>query len=161
MLNEQEDLIYSYCDGIYHSILIKDVATYLGIADVSVLSSITKFLFPNICNPVSVKKNADAINSSGRNISVNTVDKYLQALCNSYLFYKAKRYDIRRKQNLKTQAKYYCVGSGLRELLLSSSTPDLVHVSENIVYFYQIPHTANYNGIRQLHIVDWLLDKNK
>jgi len=226
MLNEQEDLIHAYLDGIYNSILVKDVAIRLGITDVSVLSSITKFLFSNVGSPVSVKRIADTINSSGRSISVNTVDKYLQALCDSYLFYKAERYDIRGRQHLKTQAKYYFVDSGLRELLLSSSTPDLGHVLENIVYlelirrgakvnigkmgekeidfvaqdtngitYYQvsasvldkntlrreleplekvpdhhpkvlltldeIPRKANYDGIRQLHIVDWLLGKNE
>lgn len=224
MLNEQEDLIHSYLDGIYNSILIKDVAVRLGITDVSILSSITKFLFSNVGSPVSVKKIADTINSAGRSISVNTVDKYLQALCDSYLFYKVERYDIRSEQNLKTQGKYYAVDSGIREMLLSNSTHDLGHLLENTVYlellrrgekvnigkmaekeidfvskdtngttYYQvsasvldkntlrreldplekipdhhpkvlltldeIPRTANYNGIRQLHIVDWLLEK--
>ncbi len=225
MLNEQEALARSYLDGIYNSILIKDVVVRLGTIDVSVLSSITKFLFSNVGSPVSVKKIADTINSAGRSISVNTVNKYLQALCDSYLFYKVERYDIRGRQHLKTQGKYYAVDSGIRELLLSSSTPDLGHVLENTVYlellrrgakvnigkmaekeidfvskdangttYYQvsasvldkntlrreldplekmpdhhpkvlltldeIPRTANYDGIRQLHIVDWLLGKS-
>lgn len=225
MLNEQEDLIHTYLDGIYNSILVKDVAVRMGITDVSILSSITKFLFSNVGSPVSVKKIADTINSASRSISVNTVDKYLQALCDSYLFYKAERYDIRGRQHLKTQGKYYAVDSGLRELLLASSTPDLGHVLENTVYlelirrgakvnigkmaekeidfvakdtngttYYQvsasvldkntlrreldplekitdhhpkilltldeIPRTANYDGIRQLNIVDWLLRKS-
>jgi len=224
MLDGQENLIYSYLDGIYNSILVKDIAVRLGMADFSVLSSIAKFLFSNVGSPVSVKKIADTINSTGRNISVNTVDKYLQALCDSYLFYKAERYDIRGRQHLRTQGKYYAVDSGFRELLLASSTPDLGHVLENIVYlellrrgakvsigkmgekevdfvasysdgttYYQvsasvldkntlrreleplekipdhhpkvlltldeIPRTANYNGIRQLHVVDWLLEE--
>ncbi|NLC43163.1 MAG: ATP-binding protein [Clostridiales bacterium] len=222
MLNKQEDLIRSYLDGIYNSILIKDTAVRLGITDISVLTSIAKFLFSNVGSPVSVKKIADTINSAGRTISVNTVDKYLHALCDSFLFYKAERYDIRGRQHLKTQGKYYAVDSGLRELLLASSTADLGHVLENTVYlellrrgakvnigkmaekeidfvakdangtiYYQvsasvldgstlereldplrkipdhhpkvlltldeIPRTANYDGIRQLHIVDWLL----
>ncbi|NLB80342.1 MAG: ATP-binding protein [Clostridiaceae bacterium] len=221
-LNEREDLIYSYLDGIYSSILVKDVATRLGITDISVLTSIVKFLFSNVGSPVSVKKITDTINSSGRTISVNTVDKYLHALCDSFLFYKAERYDIRGRQHLKTQGKYYAVDSGLRERLLASSTADLGHVLENTVYlellrrgakvnigkmaekeidfiaetasgttYYQvsasvldastlkreleplqripdhhpkvlltldeIPRTANYDGIRQLHVVDWLL----
>jgi hypothetical protein len=118
ILNEQEALAHSYLDGIYNSILIKDVTVRLGITDVSILSSITKFLFSNVGSPVSVKKIADTINSAGRSISVNTVDKYLQALCDSYLFYKVERYDIRGRQHLKTQGKYYAVDSGIRELLL-------------------------------------------
>lgn len=134
ILNEQEALAHSYLDGIYNSILIKDVAVRLGIIDVSVLSSIIKVLFPNVGIPLSVKKIADTINSAGRSISVNTVDKYLQALCDSYLFYKVERYDIRSEQNLKTQGKYYAVDSGIREMLLSNSTHDLGHLLENTVY---------------------------
>lgn len=225
-LNDREDLIHSYLDGIYNSILVKDVAIRLGITDISILTSIAKFLFSNVGSPVSVKKIADTINSTGRTISVNTVDKYLHALCDSYLFYKAERYDIRGRQHLKTLGKYYAVDSGLRELLLASSTADLGHVLENIVYlellrrgkkvkigkvaekeidfvaedangmtYYQvsasvldkntlkrelnplkripdhhpkvlltldeIPRTANYDGIRQLHVVDWLLGKRQ
>ena len=225
LLDDKEDLIYSYLDGIYNSILVKDIAVRLGLTDISILSSIAKFLFSNLGSPVSVKKITDTINSAGRSISVNTVDKYLTALCDSYLFYKADRYDIRGRQHLKTQAKYYTVDSGLRQWLLASSSPDFGHVLENIVClellrrgakvsigkiaekevdfvaesangltYYQvsasvldentlkrelsalqripdhhpkllltldeIPKNANYDGIRQLHIIDWLLGKD-
>jgi predicted AAA+ superfamily ATPase len=225
-LDEREDLIYSYLDGIYNSILVKDIAVRLGIADISVLMSIARFLFSNVGSPVSVKRIADTINSAGRTISVNTADRYLQALCDSYMFYKAERYEIRGRQYLKTQGKYYAVDSGLSERLLTSSTADLGHVLENTVYlellrrganvnigklaekeidfvakgmdgitYYQvsasvldentlkrelaplqkipdhhpkvlltldeIPRSANYDGIRQYHVVDWLLDRVK
>jgi hypothetical protein len=114
--------------------LIKDVATREGITDISVLESIVKFLCSNIGSPVSTKKISDAINSSGRKISVNTVDNYLRALNQSYIFYKVDRYDIKGKQYLKTLGKYYLVDIGLRNILLSGSASDLGHLLENIVY---------------------------
>ncbi|MDL2274164.1 ATP-binding protein [Oscillospiraceae bacterium OttesenSCG-928-G22] len=124
-----------YIEGIYNTILVKDIATRAGITDISVLESIVKFLADNIGSPVSTKKISDTINSSGRKISVNTVDHYLRALTDSYIFYKVGRYDIKGRQHLKTLGKYYLVDTGVRSLLLSGSAADTGHLIENIVYF--------------------------
>jgi predicted AAA+ superfamily ATPase len=133
-LGRDISLIRGYIDGIYSTILVKDVARREGISDIAVLESIAKFLCGNIGSPVSAKKISDTINSSGRRISVNTVERYLRALCDSFLFYKVNRYDIRGRQSLKTLGKYYVVDTGLRELLVSSSGADFGHLLENIVY---------------------------
>lgn len=114
--------------------MIKDVAARGGITDISILESIVKFLCSNIGSPVSTKKISDAINSSGRRISVNTVDHYLRALNQSYIFYKADRYDIKGKQHLKTLGKYYIVDTGIRNMLASGFESDLGHLLENIVF---------------------------
>ena len=129
------DNIPSYLDGIYSSILIKDVAKREGITDVALLVSIVKTVAASIGSPISIKKISDTIVSSGRKISVNTVDNYLSALCDAYIFYKVDRYDIKGRQHLKTLGKYYMVDTGIRNLLLPSSGPDLGHLIENIVYF--------------------------
>ncbi len=133
-LKKNDAVIRTYIDGIYNTILIKDVAAREGITDISVLESIVKFLCSNIGSPVSTKKISDAINSSGRKISVNTVDHYLRALLQSYIFYKADRYDIKGKQHLKTLGKYYVVDTGLRNMLASGFESDLGHLLENIVF---------------------------
>ena len=127
-------LIRDYIDGIYNTILVKDVAKREGITDISVLESIVKFLSGNIGSPISAKRISDAINSGGRKISVNTVERYMRALTDSFLFYKVDRFDIKGKQNLKTLGKYYIVDTGLRDLLISSSAPDIGHLLENIVF---------------------------
>ena len=134
VLNKSDAVVRTYIDGIYNTILIKDVATRERIKDISVLESIVKFLCSNIGSPVSVKKISDAINASGRKISVNTVENYLRALYQSYMFYKVDRYDIKGKQQLKTLGKYYIVDTGLRNLLLSSSAADIGHLLENVIY---------------------------
>jgi len=82
------------------------------------LESIVKCVASSIGSPISIKKISDTLNSSGRSISVNTVDNYLRALTDSYIFYKADRYDIKGRQHLKTLGKYYMVDTGLRNLLL-------------------------------------------
>lgn len=133
-LEKSDAIIRTYIDGIYNTILIKDVATREGITDISVLESIVKFLCSNIGSPVSTRKISDTINAGGRKISVNTVEHYLRALHQSYIFYKVDRYDIKGKQHLKTLGKYYLVDTGLRTMLLSGSASDLGHLLENVVY---------------------------
>ena len=130
----ETNLARDYIDGIYNTILVKDVAKREGITDISVLESIVKFLSSNIGSPVSAKKISDTINSSGRKISVNTVERYMRALTDSFMFYKVDRFDIKGRQNLKTLGKYYIVDTGLRDLLVSGSAPDTGHLLENIVY---------------------------
>jgi predicted AAA+ superfamily ATPase len=134
-LDLSDSTFRAYIEGIYSTILIKDVATREGIVDVSLLEDITRFLSSNIGSPISAKRISDAINASGRSISVNTVDKYLKALTESYIFYKAERFDVKGRNLLKTLSKYYIVDTGLRNFLLSNISPDLGHQIENIVYF--------------------------
>lgn len=72
--------------------------------------------------------------SDGRKIDVKTVEKYLDALRESYIIYQAKRYNIKGKQYLKSLDKYYAVDIGLRWMLLGSWAFDVGHILENIVY---------------------------
>ncbi len=133
-LEESESTIRTYIEGIYSTILLKDIASRDGIADVTLLEDIIRFLSSSIGSPISAKRISDAINASGRKISVNTVDKYLKALTESFVFYKADRFDIKGRNLLKTLSKYYIVDTGLRNVLLPPSSPDLGHQIENIVY---------------------------
>ena len=98
------------------------------------LKSILRFLFDNIGNPLSSKKIADTMTSDGRKISSKTVEKYIEALTESYVLYQAKRYNIKGKQYLKTLGKYYVVDIGLRYALLGKSSTDVGHILENEVY---------------------------
>ncbi len=133
-LPRQNTDVLPYLEGIYHTILIKDVAKRENINDISVLESIVKTLASSMGSPISAKKIADTLCSAGRKISVNTVERYLRALTDSYLFYEISRYDIKGRQFLKTLGKYYMVDTGLRNLLLQGSSADLGHLIENIVF---------------------------
>lgn len=134
VMEKSEAVIKSYIEGIYNTILIKDVAKREEITDIALLENIVKTVASSIGSPVSIKKISDTINSSGRKISVNTVERYMRALTDSYIFYKADRYDIKGRQYLKTLSKYYIVDTGIRNLLLAESASDLGHLLENIVY---------------------------
>ena len=134
-ISKDEPIIESYIDGIYNTILVKDVAKREGITDVSLLESIVKVVASSVGSPISTNKICDTINSSGRRTSVNSIDSYLKALCDAYIFYKVDRFDIKGRQYLKTLGKYYIVDTGIRNLLLSSGASDIGHLIENMVYF--------------------------
>lgn len=133
-LERSDAAVAPFIDGIYNTILIKDVAKREGITDIALLESIIRFVASSIGSPISTKKISDTINFSGRRISVNTVDNYLKALADSYILYKAHRYDIKGRQLLKTLGKYYIVDTGIRNMLLSSSASDIGHLIENVVF---------------------------
>jgi predicted AAA+ superfamily ATPase len=126
--------IRAYLDGIYTSVVLKDVVARKRIADVAALESVIKFMFDNIGNLCSTKKISDALNADGRKISVHTVDSYLSALCDSFILYRAGRYDIKGRQYLKTGEKYYVADIGLRYYLLGSQKSDAGRALENVVY---------------------------
>ncbi len=124
-----------FLDGIYNTVLFKDVMQRKGITDKNTLERVTKYLYDNIGNRTSMKNISDNIEGLEKNSSYNTVSTYVQALIDSYFVYKANRYDIKGKEFLKTQEKYYAVDIGLRYYMLGqSSGKDMGHILENIVY---------------------------
>ncbi len=124
-----------FLDGIYNTILFKDVMQRKGITDKNTLERVTKYLYDNIGNRTSMKNISDKIEGLEKNNSYNTVSIYVQALIDSYIVYKANRYDIKGKEFLKTQEKYYAVDIGLRYYMLGQgSGKDMGHILENIVY---------------------------
>lgn len=133
-LRGQPDEIRDYLEGIYHTVVVKDIVNRKKITDTMMLKSVLRFVFDNIGSPLSSKKIADTMTSSGRKIDSKTVEKYLEALSESYIIYQAKRYNIKGKQYLKTLEKYYVVDIGLRFMLLGSRQADAGHILENIIY---------------------------
>lgn len=220
---DSQDEIDKYLDSIFNTILIKDIATRKNISDTGMLRSVTEFMFSSVGNILSIKKIADTLTSSGRSISVHTVESYLDALVDSFIFNKVSRYDIKCKQYLQSGEKYYANDVTMRYTLLGRKNIDLGHILENIVYlelirrgyrvfigktgdkevdfvaenskgitYFQVAYTVrdqktlerelkalesindhypkyiltmdvdpevDYNGIRKINVLDWLLDK--
>ena len=123
-----------YLQGIYSTVLLKDIVERKRISDIPLLESVIRFLLDNVGNIVSVKKIADSLTSDGRKTTAVTVDGYVQALKDAFILYEVNRYDVKGRQYLKSLEKYYVVDVGLRNLLLGERTRDLGHVIENIVY---------------------------
>ena len=133
-LKDMPSELNDYLNGVYSTIVLKDVVSRKKISDPMMLESVVRFVFDNIGNPLSTKKIADTMTSGGRKIDVKTVEKYLDALKESYIVYQAMRYNIKGKQYLKTMEKYYVVDLGLRRMLLGSRAFDVGHILENVVY---------------------------
>jgi len=128
------DDVDMYIKGIYDSIILKDIMARKSFQDMQMLRSIINFMLDNIGNIYSTNKIADTMTSNGRKISVHTVESYLTALTESFILYKATRYDIKGKQYLKTGDKYYVADLGLRYFLLGRKEQGRGHILENVVY---------------------------
>ncbi len=159
-LDNNNDLIRNYLDGIYNTILLKDVVSRNNVKDTLILESIVKFLFDNIGQIVSTNKISATLNSNNRKNSVNTIESYLSYLLDSYLIYKVSRYDIKGKEYLKTGDKYYVCDLGLRNYLLGG-IKDLGSILENVIFLelkrkgYQI-YIGKYDDLE----VDFVLKNN-
>lgn len=130
-----KQLISDYLlDTVYLNTIQKDVVKRFNIADTNKLDAVVKYLFDNIGSETSVRNISKNLEASGRKISVPTIDTYIQGLLDSFLMYKCERYDIKGKQYLDSNAKYYVVDIGLRTALLGIKDMDAGHILENIVY---------------------------
>lgn len=130
-----KQLISDYLlDTVYLNTIQKDVVKRFNIADTNKLDAVVKYLFDNIGCETSVRNISKNLESSGRKISVPTIDTYIKGLLDSFLMYKCERYDIKGKQYLDSNAKYYVADIGLRTALLGVKDMDAGHILENIVY---------------------------
>lgn len=133
-LLQTPDEINSYLEGIYNTILVKDIIDRKKIADTLVLKSVSQFLFDNIGLELSSKRIADTLTSNGRKSDSKTIEKYITSLEESFIVYKASRYNIKGKEYLKSLEKYYVSDIGLRNFMLGKKAMDVGHILENIVY---------------------------
>jgi len=129
------DNIDRYLDGIFSTIVYKDIMARNNINDKILLESILKFIFDSIGSPISTKKISDTLTSKNISTSNHTVENYINAFLESFLIYKAERFDVKGKNFLARDYKYYAVDTGLRSYLLGKkSDSDMGHILENIVY---------------------------
>ena len=144
-MDRTPEKVETYLEGIYNTVIVKDIEdrqarreadpTKRKITDIALLKSIAKYLASVVGSPVSVRSITDYLISGGRKISPNTVDDYVDALTESFIFYSAERFDIVGKQLLKINKKFYIVDLGLRNHILPRKNYDFGFSLENIVYF--------------------------
>ena len=143
-----------YIRGIYNTVLLKDVVARKNIADIALLESVTRFLFDNIGNTVSLNKIAGSLTSYGRKTNSVTVENYVTALVDSYILNKVTRYDVRGKQHLKSLEKYYVSDISLRHLIVGERNRDIGRILENIVYLELIRrgYTVNIGKVGEKEV---------
>lgn len=133
-ISNDKNLVRDYIRGIYSTIVLKDIIQRKKLSDSDVLEKVCKFTLSNVGNLISSKKVSDTLTSGGRKTSPATVENCYNALTESYLFYKATRYDIKGKEFLKSLEKYYAVDMGLRFFMLGIRTSDDGFILENVVF---------------------------
>ncbi|MBS4056388.1 MAG: ATP-binding protein [Bacteroidales bacterium] len=129
------DKIYEYLEAIYATIIEKDITQRYQINDNRAFGNITKFVASNIGNPLSPSNIAKTLKQDGQHTHNTTVERYLEYLVGSFIFYKVNRFDLKGKKQLATQEKYYVVDVGLLNILAGKErTTDRGPILENIVY---------------------------
>ena len=135
ILQDNPNDLDTYLEGIFTTIVYKDIITRNNITDRMILESVLKFIFDSIGSPISTKKISDTLTSKGMITSNHTIENYITAFIDSFLIYKAERFDVKGKNLLARDYKYYVADSGLRSYLLGKKADsDMGHILENIVY---------------------------
>ncbi|MBK5252259.1 MAG: ATP-binding protein [Peptostreptococcaceae bacterium] len=133
-LANQQELVEAILSGLFDSIFTRDIILRGKIRDEGAFYKVAKFVFENIGNNTSANAIKNTMISHGHKITSDTVDNYLRQMCDAHLLYQCERYDIRGKERLKTNGKYYVVDTGLRNKLIGYRQGNIGHVVENIVY---------------------------
>lgn len=129
------DKIYEYLEAIYTTIIEKDITQRYQINDKRAFTNIVKFVASNIGNLLSPGNISKALKQDRQNTHHTTVEKYLEYLVDSFVFYKVNRFDLKGMKQLAAQEKYYLVDVGLLNVLAGKERiTDRGHILENIVY---------------------------
>lgn len=177
LIKDNSDLVLSYLDDIYNTIVKKDIIDRNNIKDTALLENIIRYLSNNIGSPISTTKISNYLNSNKitSNSNHQTVDNYLNMLEKSFIVYKAERTDIKSKALLKTLGKYYICDTGIRNIILGFRNINEEHLLENVVYlellrrgyrvnigksgFYEVDFVAeNPNVIKYYQVTQTLSD---
>lgn len=146
MFKFNEPQIIQMLDGIFSTVLMKDIIEQADVRDPALITKITKFLADNVGNNVSINKIKNTLisqNVISKGMKPSTIDNYIMLLENAFVFYNANRYDIKGKEYLKTQGKYYMVDTGLRNYFIGFRGEDRGHLIENVVYMELIHRGYN------------------
>lgn len=123
----------NYIKEVYETIVTRDLIQKYALPDTSVLQKLSEFLMDNISNLTSPNKVSNILVENKTITNHVTVGKYIKYLCNAFVFYNIKRYDIRGKKYLENTEKFYLCDSGIRYAILGSRNMDYGRVYENIV----------------------------
>ena len=134
VLAENADFAQSLLGGLYDSIYSRDILLRGRIRNETAFRRVANYVFDNIGNPTSANSIANTLKSAGYAITSDTVDNYLALMSSAFLVYPCTRYDLRGKEHLKTNGKYYVVDSGLRNRVLGFRNSNHGHLSENMVF---------------------------
>lgn len=165
-----DENVNTYIEGIYNTVIVKDIEEREArkqkdpnkrkISNPLLLTTIAKYLASTIGSIVSIKKVTGYLTSTGRKVSPTTVDAYMNALKEAFIFYPVERFDISGKKILKSLNKWYIVDLALRNYVLPKKNYDLGFSLENAVYFELLRRYHRvYIGKDGSHEVDFVIQK--
>lgn len=151
-MRDNEDLIINYLNDIKEVVLKKDVINRNNIKDVVFLDNLIKYMSSCIGNLTTPNSISEFMRNNGSTITNETVDAYLKMIENAYFIYRVPRFELKGKQLLKTQGKYYFVDNGLKNVINGLSSYDSGSSYENLIYIellrrgYEV-YIGKYNDI--------------
>ncbi len=171
IMERKNDKVDMYLEGIYNTVIVKDIEDRQArkeidknkrkITDIVLLKTISKYLSSVIGSPVSISSITKYLMSNGRKVSPNTVNDYVDALVESFVFYPVDRFDISGKQILKNNKKYYMVDLGIRNHILPKKQYDFGFSIENVVFFELLRRGYRISTGKQGDTeVDFVVEKN-
>ena len=151
-MNDDENLMINYLNDIKEVVLKKDVINRNNIKDVVFLDNLIKYMASCIGNLTTPTAIADFMKKNGSVVTHETIDSYLKMIENAYFIYRVPRYELKGKQLLKTQGKYYFVDNGLKNIIDGLSSYDTGSSYENLIYIellrrgYEV-YVGKYNDL--------------
>lgn len=123
----------NYIKEVYETIVTRDLVQKYALPDTLVLQRLSEFLMDNVSNLTSPNKVSQLLTASNTQTNHVTVGKYIRYLCNAFVFYGVKRYDIRGRKYLESSEKFYLCDTGIRYAILGSRNMDYGRMYENMV----------------------------
>ena len=134
LVDYTQDEAYTTIRDIYNSTIFTDIVKRNEIRRVDQLERIVKYTFDNVGQTFSANTLSRYIKSQGRKMDIETVYSYLEKLEKAYILHRCSRYDIKGKEYLKTQEKFYLADPGLRHAVLGYDPNSISALMENIIY---------------------------
>ena len=155
------DATKQYLQDVFASVLLKDIVKRNQVRDVDFLERIIEYVMTNIGTPLSASSLSRYLKNEGRTVAVETILNYIKYCCDSFLFYRVKREDVRGKQVLASNEKFYIADHGMREAVFGGNMRDINQTLENIVYMELVRRgylvTAGKVGDKE---IDFVCKKN-
>lgn len=159
-LNYEPESGKQYLYDLYNAVILKDIMKRNNVRDMDLLERIISYITTNIGNTFSATSIVKYLKSEGRKVSSETVLNYIRYCLDTCLFYKAKRFDIKGKQVLSSNEKYYICDHGIREAIFGNNIKDLQLILENIVFMELIRRNYKvYVGKDSEKEIDFICEK--
>ncbi|MFP4384964.1 MAG: ATP-binding protein [Spirochaetia bacterium] len=160
-LELKDEYVYQYLNGIFNTLLMKDVVTRFSVRDPAQLLNISRFIFDNCGNITSAKRISDFLKSRKMSVTVDTVQKYISYLEAAFLIHRSQRFDLKGLRLLELTQKYYMGDIGLRHGLIGYKEQDISGLLENVIYLELLKRGYRvYTGKWTDREIDFIAEKD-